>query len=204
MGHSVSCMIGMLAVQKAPGMFGKLVMIGPSARYIDDEDYTGGFSEQQIEELLSFSNPIIWAGRRRWPRRSWAILIVRNSARNSPTASAEPILKSRKRSRALLQSDNRADLAKVNVPNVILECKEDIIASQEAGEVVIEILPATICRPGGYRALSQSKRARRSHPPCERSSKRRVAVPRIDDFEDMVEDGPCGYITLLRMAASSA
>ena len=28
-GHSVSSMIGALAVQKAPGMFGKLVMVGP-------------------------------------------------------------------------------------------------------------------------------------------------------------------------------
>ncbi len=28
-GHSVSCMIGALAAQKAPGMFGKLVMVGP-------------------------------------------------------------------------------------------------------------------------------------------------------------------------------
>jgi sigma-B regulation protein RsbQ len=35
-GHSVSSMIGVLAVPKAPGMFEKLVMVGPSARYIDD------------------------------------------------------------------------------------------------------------------------------------------------------------------------
>src|SRR3954469_22554330 len=49
-GHSVSSMIGALAIQKAPGMFGKLVMIGPSARYIDDGGYFGGFSEAQIEE----------------------------------------------------------------------------------------------------------------------------------------------------------
>ena len=54
-GHSVSSMIGALAAQKAPGMFGKLVMVGPSARYIDDGDYVGGFSEKQIEELLAVS-----------------------------------------------------------------------------------------------------------------------------------------------------
>src|SRR3977135_1306496 len=53
-GHSVSSMIGALAVEKAPGMFGKLVMVGPSARYIDDGDYIGGFSERQIDELLQF------------------------------------------------------------------------------------------------------------------------------------------------------
>ena len=53
-GHSVSAMIGVLASLKAPGMFGRLVLVGPSARYIDDVGYVGGFSEKQIEELLEF------------------------------------------------------------------------------------------------------------------------------------------------------
>ena len=53
-GHSVSAMIGLLASLKAPGMFKSLVMVGPSPRYIDDEDYVGGFKEQQITELLDF------------------------------------------------------------------------------------------------------------------------------------------------------
>jgi sigma-B regulation protein RsbQ len=62
-GHSVSSMIGALAAQKAPGMFGKLVMVGPSPRYIDHGDYRGGFSENQIEELLQFleSNHMGWS-----------------------------------------------------------------------------------------------------------------------------------------------
>jgi sigma-B regulation protein RsbQ len=62
-GHSVSSMIGALAAQKAPGMFGKLVMVGPSARYIDDGDYVGGFSQKQIEELLEFleTNHMGWS-----------------------------------------------------------------------------------------------------------------------------------------------
>jgi sigma-B regulation protein RsbQ len=43
-GHSVSAMIGVLASIKAPGMFSSLVPVGPSARYIDDGEYKGGFS----------------------------------------------------------------------------------------------------------------------------------------------------------------
>jgi sigma-B regulation protein RsbQ len=31
-----------------------MVLVGPSARYIDDGDYVGGFSEKQIAELLDF------------------------------------------------------------------------------------------------------------------------------------------------------
>src|SRR5580704_18448727 len=53
-GHSVSAMIGVLASIKAPGMFSSLVLVGPSARYIDDGQYKGGFSEAQIGELLEF------------------------------------------------------------------------------------------------------------------------------------------------------
>jgi sigma-B regulation protein RsbQ len=52
-GHSVSAMIGALASISAPGMFGELVMVGPSPRYINDDSYEGGFTAAQIEELLA-------------------------------------------------------------------------------------------------------------------------------------------------------
>ncbi len=62
-GHSVSAMIGALAAIEQPQMFSKLVMIGPSPRYIDDLDYVGGFSAGQIDELLTFldSNHMGWS-----------------------------------------------------------------------------------------------------------------------------------------------
>jgi sigma-B regulation protein RsbQ len=51
-GHSVSAMIGVLADLASPGLFDKLVLVGPSPRYIDDGSYIGGFAEQDIEDLL--------------------------------------------------------------------------------------------------------------------------------------------------------
>ena len=45
-------MIGVLAAAAEPDRFGALVLIGPSPRYIDDGDYVGGFSEEDIEGLL--------------------------------------------------------------------------------------------------------------------------------------------------------
>src|SRR5690349_14347407 len=39
-GHSVSCMIGILAAQKDPTRFGSLVLIAPSPCYVSDDDYT--------------------------------------------------------------------------------------------------------------------------------------------------------------------
>src|SRR5436305_1108158 len=136
-GHSVSSMIGVLAVQKSPEMFGKLVMIGPSARYIDDSDYVGGFSEKQIEELLQFleANHMGWS-------TQMAPAIMGNADRpelaeeltNSFCRTDPDIAKAF--ARVTFKSDNRADLAKVDIPTLILQCSEDIIASKEVGEFV--------------------------------------------------------------------
>jgi sigma-B regulation protein RsbQ len=143
-GHSVSCMIGALAVQKAPGMFGKLVMIGPSARYIDDSGYFGGFSEKQIEELLQFleSNHMGWSAQ-------MAPAIMGNPDRpelgeeltNSFCRTDPEIAKAF--ARVTFTSDNRDDLAKIDIPTLILQCSEDIIAAKEVGEFVHRGIPGS-------------------------------------------------------------
>ena len=43
-GHSVSSMIGVLAHIAAPSVVTRLVLVSPSARYLDDGDYRGGFA----------------------------------------------------------------------------------------------------------------------------------------------------------------
>jgi sigma-B regulation protein RsbQ len=136
-GHSVSAMIGVLASLKAPGMFGQLVLVGPSARYIDDDDYVGGFSEKQIGELLEFleDNHMGWSA-------AMAPTIMGNPDRpelgeeltNSFCRTDPEIAKAF--ARVTFTSDNRIDLPKVSVPTLILQCKEDIIASTEVGEYV--------------------------------------------------------------------
>ena len=62
-GHSVSAMIGVLAAIQEPERFEKLVLVGPSPRYIDDGDYVGGFSREDIEGLLESldSNYLGWS-----------------------------------------------------------------------------------------------------------------------------------------------
>ena len=119
-GHSVSGMIGVLAASKAPGMFGKLVLVGPSARYIDDERYVGGFSAKQIEELLavSGSQPHGLVGRR------WRPPIMGNPDRpelgeeltNSFCRTDPEIAKAF--ARVTFTSDNRKDLAEVTIPTL--------------------------------------------------------------------------------------
>jgi sigma-B regulation protein RsbQ len=141
-GHSVSAMIGALAALKAPGMFGKLVMIGPSARYIDDGDYIGGFGASQIDELLQFleANHMGWSAQ-------MAPAIMGNSERpelgeeltNSFCRTDPEIAKAF--ARVTFTSDNREDLSKVDIPTLILQCSEDIIAPKAAGEFVHGSIP---------------------------------------------------------------
>ena len=81
-GHSVSAMIGVLASIKAPGMFSSLVLVGPSARYIDDGDYKAALAKRKSANCWSFWKPTTWDGRRKWLPPSWETWIVQSLARN--------------------------------------------------------------------------------------------------------------------------
>jgi sigma-B regulation protein RsbQ len=123
-------------------MFGKLVMIGPSARYTNDNDYVGGFSEKQIEELLQFleANHMGWSAQ-------MAPAIMGNPDRpelgaeltNSFCRTDPEIAKAF--ARVTFTSDNRGDLSNVDIPTLILQCSDDIIASKEVGEFVHRGIP---------------------------------------------------------------
>ena len=136
-GHSVSAMVGVLASLKAPELFSKLVLVGPSPRYINDDDYVGGFGAAQIEELLEFldENPMAWS-------QAMAPAIIGNADRpelgEELTASfcrTDPAI-AKEFARATFMSDNRADLPKVATPTLILQCSDDIIAPLEVGHYV--------------------------------------------------------------------
>ena len=136
-GHSVGAMIGILAANKAPGLFDRLVLVGPSPRYVDDGAYVGGFSAAQIDELLEFldNNHLGWS-------QAMAPVIMGNPDRpelgeeltNSFCRTDPEIAK--RFARTTFLSDNRADLSKVTVPCLVLQCSDDVIAPQAVGEYV--------------------------------------------------------------------
>ena len=141
-GHSVSAMIGALASLSAPGMFSELVMVGPSPRYIDEDGYRGGFSREQIDELLDFlaDNHLGWSA-------AMAPAIMGNSDRPELSArlensfcSTDPNI-ARDFARVTFLSDNRRDLPSVQARTLVLQCSEDIIAPVEVGEYVHAALP---------------------------------------------------------------
>jgi sigma-B regulation protein RsbQ len=141
-GHSVSAMIGALASIKSPGMFSDLIMVGPSPRYIDDLDYVGGFSRDQVEELLEFlaENHLGWSA-------AMAPAIMGNPDRpelgetltNSFCATDPEI--AREFARVTFLADNRDDLPNITARTLVLQCREDIIAPPCVGRYVHEKVP---------------------------------------------------------------
>lgn len=49
--HSVSSMIALIAAIKAPHHFDKMIFLGASPRYLNDTDYTGGFTQKALDEM---------------------------------------------------------------------------------------------------------------------------------------------------------
>lgn len=147
-GHSVSAMICALATIEEPDRFASLVMVAPSPRYIDDDGYTGGFSGADVEELLDSleSNYLGWSA-------AMAPVIAGNPERpevgSELTASfcrMDPEM-ARVFARATFLSDNRADLPRIGVPTLVLQCSEDVIAPESVGRYVAHAVPdATLVR----------------------------------------------------------
>jgi len=143
-GHSVSAMIGVLVAGREPDRFAKLVLVGPSPRYVDDEGYRGGFSREDIEGLLESldSNFLGWSS-------AMAPVIVGNPDRpelgeelTNSFCRTDPEI-AQHFARVTFLSDNRADLAGVRAPALVLQCADDVIAPAAVGEYVHAQLPGS-------------------------------------------------------------
>jgi sigma-B regulation protein RsbQ len=140
-GHSVAAMIGVLAATTEPERFSRLVLVGPSPRYIDDEGYVGGFTREDIDELLESldSNYLGWSS-------AMAPVIMGNADRpqlaeelETSFCRTDPEIASHF-ARTTFLSDNRDDLERVTTPSLVLQCAQDAIAPGPVGRYVHERL----------------------------------------------------------------
>ncbi len=144
-GHSVSCMIGILASIQRPELFAKLILIGPSPHYINQGDYKGGFSKEDIEDMIHTleSNYLGWssnitpiiAGQPDRPEYS-------NELHNSFCRMNPAIAK--QFAKVTFLGDNREDLKKVSVPCLVIQSNPDAISPNEVGMFVHENLKNSI------------------------------------------------------------
>jgi sigma-B regulation protein RsbQ len=143
-GHSVSAMIGVLAVAEEPDRFAGLVLVTPSPCYIDQGDYRGGFSREDIDELLDSldSNYLGWSA-------TMAPVIMGNPDRpelgrelTDSFCRTDPTI-ARAFAKVTFLSDQRADLARVGVPTLVLQSAHDAIAPPEVGAYVNAHIPGS-------------------------------------------------------------
>jgi len=141
-GHSVSAMIGALANLRAPEMFAAQIMVGPSPCYINDGDYRGGFTRKDIDGLLETleSNYLGWASNMAPAimgapdRPALAAELTNSFCRTDPEIAKQF-------ARVTFLSDVRSEVAKLNVPTLILQCDDDLIAPLTVGEYLHRTLP---------------------------------------------------------------
>lgn len=141
-GHSVSAMIGLLAGVAAPKLFRAHVMVGPSPCYINEGDYVGGFSREDIDSLLETleSNYLGWSttmapaimGAPGQPELGGEL--TNSFCRADPEVAAHF-------ARVTFLSDHRADLPRLAAPTLILQCSDDFIAPRPVGEYMQAVLP---------------------------------------------------------------
>ena len=141
-GHSVSCSVGVLASICRPHLFKSLVLLGPNPCFVNHPpDYVGGFERHDLEGLLDLldQNFIGWA--------NYLAPVVSAQGESGKVTrelsdsfcSTDPTI-TRVFARTTFFSDNRADLAKVTVPCLILQHRTDTLAPVAVGDFVCKQL----------------------------------------------------------------
>lgn len=142
-GHSVSCMIGVLAANADPRLIGRLIMIGPSPCFLNDSDgYVGGFERGDIQGLLDMMdhNYMGWASH-------LAPIVMQNPDSPEHTRELEESFCStdpttaREFAEVTFLSDNRADILELRAPALIIQCSDDALAPVGVGHFLEDHIP---------------------------------------------------------------
>lgn len=144
-GHSVSAIVGLLASNKVPEKFKAQIMVGPSPCYINDADYVGGFTREDIDDLLATmeGNYLGWSS-----NMAPSIMGVPDQpelrteltdsfCRNDPKIA-------RHFAEVTFLSDHRADVRRSTTPALILQCTDDLIAPRPVGQFMYENMPGSV------------------------------------------------------------
>lgn len=141
-GHSISGMIGVLASLKAPRMISDLVLIAPSPRYLDDHNYIGGLTpEQMAEQLRSIETDFMgWATTmapiimRNEDRPELSRQLLENFSRTDPTFAKAA-------ARTFFTIDTRSELPHVQARSLVMQCRDDLLAPVAVGKYMQRKIP---------------------------------------------------------------
>ena len=141
-GHSVSAMVGAIGQVQQPGRIAGLVMIGGSPCYVDSDTYTGGFSLDEVHELLTMidENYLGWSS-------TMAPLLMGTPEQPALAQELHGSLCrtdaqiARHFARVIFLSDHRQDLVGLQTPTLILQCTGDPVVPVAVGKYLHGVLP---------------------------------------------------------------
>ncbi|VFQ98477.1 unnamed protein product [Cuscuta campestris] len=150
-GHSMSGIIGCIASVKRPDLFNKLILVASSPRFINGEDYEGGFEKSDVEHM--FKN--IEADFEEWSSKFASLAVdpmdphsVQKFTKCLQRMGVEigyPLAKT------VFLSDHRSVLEKVTTPCTLVTCARDFVVpvsvplfmmNKIKGDSTLEILNA--------------------------------------------------------------
>jgi sigma-B regulation protein RsbQ len=133
--HSVSGMTSVLASLREPGVFEKIALIGASPRYLNDTNYTGGFTQSDLDGLYEAmsSNYHAWAagfgpvamGNPDKPELGLEFARTLGAVRPDVAQAV---------ARVIFQSDHRKDIVNLTTPTLIIQTSQDIAVPVEVGD----------------------------------------------------------------------
>ncbi len=134
-GHSVSGMISVLAAIKRPDLFSKLILIGASPRYLNDENYIGGFDQSTLDQFYAqmASNYFAWVS-------GFAPAAMANSDRPLLAHDFAETLKeirpdiAQSVAKVIFQSDYRKEVPLLNINTLLLQANNDIAVPLEVAQ----------------------------------------------------------------------
>lgn len=140
--HSASGMIGALAAIRRPELFSRIVMVCPSPRYVNDTDYAGGFSREDVLGLLD----AIEANQPSWAASLAPAVTAREDLPEVTDRVRELFATTPQRvathfARVVFLSDVRSRLAEIPTPCVILQSSGDIICPPHIGAYLRDRIP---------------------------------------------------------------
>jgi sigma-B regulation protein RsbQ len=139
--HSVSGMISLLASLRTDRI-GRLIMIGASPRYLNEDGYDGGFERADVEELLQLM-ALDFQG---WARTLAPQVMDQPE---QPALTQELVYSfsranaqvTRRFAQATFMSDHRQELDLCSVPTLVLQAAADVVVPPAAARFLADHIP---------------------------------------------------------------
>ena len=141
-GHSVGATIAMLAANQAPQHFAKVVLLAPSPCYINEPGYYGGFERADLLQVLA-AMEVDYKG---WTTAFAALLLGPTNTASLGEELANFFCETnsaiaRQFARVTFLSDNRADVGRLSIPTLVVQCTDDVAGPPEVGAYLLAHLP---------------------------------------------------------------